>query len=171
MLPCSPRYDFVPPCLAMAGILYLAVAQGSTGCYPKWWQNGGKNGVLFWQPALLHYSLWGNDQLGRLKLFTLRLPCVVAYMRWLGHGPGKKVSVEVMSYIPSTISKLACRKHIAGLPHYVHILNFEDVHSPVDKEVHQVNQVRLERISCPSTLTPIIRLEFRRFTCSAVVNP
>ena len=37
---------------------------------------------------------------------------------------------------------------IAGLQHYVHILNFEDVHPPVDKELHQVNQVRLERISC-----------------------
>ncbi|MDO9580588.1 MAG: hypothetical protein Q7J06_08480 [Bacteroidales bacterium] len=38
---------------------------------------------------------------------------------------------------------------IAGLPHYVHIINFEDVHSPVDKEVHRVNQNWLERISCP----------------------
>jgi len=38
---------------------------------------------------------------------------------------------------------------IAGLSHYVLILNLEDAHSPVDESVHQVNPNWLERISYP----------------------
>jgi len=38
-----------------------------------------------------------------------------------------------MSYIPQLSQSWLVASTIAGLPHYVHIFNFEDVHSPVDK--------------------------------------
>ena len=55
---------------------------------------------------------------------------------------------KLMSYTRSTSQSWLVLSAIAGLQHYVHILNFEDVHPPVDKEVQQVNETWLERISC-----------------------
>ena len=52
----------------------------------------------------------------------------------------------VMSYTRSKSQSWFVLSTVAGLPHYVHMLNFEDVHSPIDKEVQQVNEIWLKRL-------------------------
>ncbi len=40
---------------------------------------------------------------------------------------------KLMSYTRSTSQSWFVPSTVAGFSHYVHMLNFEDVHSPVDK--------------------------------------
>ncbi len=54
--------------------------------------------------------------------------------------------MEVMSYTRSTSQSWFVASTITSFSHYVHMLNFEDVHSPVDKASLRDDSILVFRI-------------------------